>query len=716
MLAPGLVALTRMRRALTRLLLPLPPPPPTLRLYQCERRQLSAIHSPPVPQPPVINQPRLLHELRASVTKQDTGAAVRIYAELRRAWLADAASSSRHAELRMGDLRAFHILLRRSAARSESVSSGERRRALFIVIVQVIDDMQRLGLRVGATEVAAVLFAQNQLGHYSATIDRWRAAVSQLSLDSKSASAASDLSVRLLFPQTHVYAMAAAVSLKSLRFVRDVYRDSVRLMSELPMTGPPAKFFWALFPAQAESVADSAGSDRAWDASRLGSGFLELVLSDATKCVASDTLLRSRIVQALLRALLTEGHVHGASTLYDRVLAEPRRVAPMTSWILCEMVAGLCRHSRLDDAYDVLINAAQEHRTTHAWNAYLDGVANSMCRAQCSTAGKRQRREWARAPRAVLKRMKTCIDWMEKSCAAKPDLATRSIWLRACFRAAEWRRAYAYFCTHFEAMRHDIVCWDTAIRGLFESGDTDAQKEGWHLVSRLIRLTDESGPSVDVRLVETILLYLFPRYRPSYQPPPARTLDQQTLAEVLDWMETRMPQQRKITYAIVIGSLLATNQIARGLEVYQAMVRRQLWPSKSINCMLAKSLASEQGVAVAAGFVEEHFPPHHYAAAFTAIVKPLLLRRRYEDAWCVLDRHYPEVNAGATDRAPALSYPYPTHDMYGMALGAAVEHGDFGQRRLLLDRIRAHLDLVSGKYPLSAQRIARVYAFYYNRA
>ncbi|KAJ2485625.1 hypothetical protein IWW37_005893 [Coemansia sp. RSA 2050] len=616
----------------------------------------------------------------------------------------------------MGDLRAFHILLRRSAARPESAVSGERRRALFIVIVQVIDDMQRLGLRVGATEVAAALYAHNQLGHYTATIDRWRAAVSQLGVGSGSASTELDLSVRLLFPQTHVYALMAAVSLKSLRFVRIVYRDSVRLMSEPLMAGPPAALFWALFPAMAEPVADSPGSDRAWDASRLGSVFLELVLSDAAKWVARDTPLQSRIVQALIRALLTEGHIHSASTLYGRVLAEPQKVARMTSWVLCEMVAGLCRHSHLDDAYGILINAEQTHRTTHAWNAYLDGVANSMRRTQCAATGKRRMRDWVRAPLAVLKRMETCIDWMEKSSASKPDLATRSIWLRACFRAAEWRRAYAYFCVHYEAMRNDIVCWDIAIRGLFESGDADAQKEGWRLVGCLVRPMGESGPSVDVRVVETILLYLFPRYRPSYQPPAARTLDQQTLADVLDWMETRMPQRRKITYAIVVGSLLATSQTARALEVYQAMIRRQLWPSKSINYMLAKSLASERGVAVAACFVEKHFPPHHYAAAFAAIVKPLLLRRRYDDVWCVLERHYPEVNAPATDRAPALSYPYPTHDMYSMALRAAAEHGDFEQQRLFLDRIRAHLDLVRDKYPVPAQRIARIYAFYYSKA
>ncbi|KAJ1896998.1 hypothetical protein LPJ71_006440 [Coemansia sp. S17] len=204
---------------------------------------------------------------------------------------------------------------------------------------------------------------------------------------------------------------------------------------------------------------------------------------------------------------------------------------------------------------------------------------------------------------------------------------------------------------------------------------------------------------------------------PGYQPPPARTLDQQTLADVLAWMETRMPQRRKITYAIVIGSLLATNQIARALEVYRAMVSRKLWPSKSINCMLAKSLATgEQGVVAAARFVDDNFPPHHYAAAFAAIIKPLLLRQQYDDVWFVMDRHYPEVIAPDTDRAPALSYPFPTHDMYNMALQAAAAHGDCEQHRLLRDRIRTHLDLVSNKYPLAAQSIAHVYAFHHNKA
>ncbi|KAJ2744620.1 hypothetical protein GGI20_002835 [Coemansia sp. BCRC 34301] len=627
----------------------------------------------------------------------------------------------------MDDLRSLHILLRRSATRpaSQLSSNEERRRALFVVVVQAIDDMQRLGLRVGATEIAAVLYAHNQLTDYSATIDRWRAAVSHIHTSDSTSPHSLDLHIRHLFPQSHIYALTAAVALKSLRSVRHVYRDAVRLM-DLQPAGPPAAFFWVLFPAYSDhqpsisSSSSSSGSDRAWDCSRLGSAFLEQMLSDATKWVANDAKLLSRIVQALIRALLTEGRINEAMRLYDSILAEPRKpLAPMTSWILCEIVAGLCRHSLLDDAYFALCNAAQNHGTVHAWNAYLDGVANSMRRAQYSASGKRQLRDEARAPLAVLKRMQTCIDWMEKSEAVKPDLATRSIWLRACFRAAEWVRAYTYFRTHYEVMRNDIVCWDIAIRGLFESGDENAQKEGWRLVSCLVRQTDaNSGPITDARLVETVLLYLFPRYRPSYHPPPARTLDQGTLSDILAWIEARMPQRRKITYAIVVGSLLATGQVARALEVYRAMVRRKLWPSKSINCMLAKYLATvhgEQwggGIAAAARFVDETFPPHHYAAAFTAIIKPLLLRQQYDHVWSIMNRHYPEVNAPATDRAPALSYPFPTHDMYSMALQAAAAHGDCEQHRLFLDRIRVHLDLVASKYPVAAQRIAHVYAFH----
>ncbi|KAJ2818877.1 hypothetical protein GGI24_004961 [Coemansia furcata] len=616
----------------------------------------------------------------------------------------------------MGDLRAFHILLRRSAARPESLLSEEQRRAIFIVIVQAIDDMLHLGLRVGATEVAAALYAHNQLGHYPATVERWRAAVAQLLVHPGSSSAEPDLTIRHLFPQTHIYALTAAIALKSLRSVREIYRDAMHLMSEPSpaTTGPPAAFFWALFPTQVALDNDSSSSDRPWDASRLGSAFLEQARSDAAKWAAHDTKLHSRIVQALVRALLTQGDVHSATALYERVLGEPRKTAPMTSWILCEMVAGLCRHSLLDDAYDILTKAAQAHRTAHAWNAYLDGVGNSMRRAQYTATGRRRLRDEARAPLAVLKRMETCIGWMEKSRDARPDLATRSIWLRACFRAGEWRRAYAYFRRHYEAMRGDIVCWDIAIRGLFECGDADAQREGWRLVGCLVR--QASGPSADARFVETILLYLFPRFRPSYQPPPARTLDQHTLSDILAWMETRMPQRRKITYAIVIGSLLATGQTPRALEAYHAMAARRLWPSKAINCMVAKSLASgEHGVAGAARFVDEHFPPHHYAAAFAAIAKPLLLRRRYDDVWSVFDRHYPEINALATDRAPPLACPFPTHHMYNMALEAAAAHGDCEQHRLLRDRIRAHLDLIAAKYPLHAQRIARVYAFHHNK-
>ncbi|KAJ2104695.1 hypothetical protein IW146_008563 [Coemansia sp. RSA 922] len=81
-----------------------------------------------------------------------------------------------------------------------------------------------------------------------------------------------------------------------------------------------------------------------------------------------------------------------------------------------------------------------------------------------------------------------------------------------------------------------------------------------------------------------------------------------------------------------------------------------------------------------------------------------------------MDRHYLEVIAPATDRAPALSYPFPTHDMYKMALQAAAAHINREKRCLFRDSIRVHLDLVSNKYPLAAQRIAHVYAFHHNKA
>ncbi|KAJ2893484.1 hypothetical protein IWW38_002850, partial [Coemansia aciculifera] len=419
-----------------------------------------------------------LHDLRASIKQQDTDSAVRIYADLRKKWISQT-------ELRMDDLRSLHILLRRSATQRPpestlSLDDEKRRRALLVIVIQTIDDMQSLGLRVGATEIAAALFACNQIGHYSAAIDRWRAAISQLNTAEEEDKTCSLglLRVRHLFPQTHIYALTAAVALKSVGAVREVYHSAVRLMDL-----PPAAFFWALFPAYSEPlptalVYSSSGSDRAWDCSRLGSAFLELVQTDATRWAANDTKLHSRIVQALLRALLTEGHVHKATRLYDTVVAKKHL---MTSWILCEMVAGLCRRSLLDDAHSVLCNAAQTNRTIHAWNTYLDGVASSMRRTQYSASRKRQQRHENRAPLSVLKRIQTCIDWLEQSDGVKPDLATRSIWLRACFRATEWKRAYTYFRTHYDDMRNDIVCWDITIRGLFESGDIEAQKEGWRL-------------------------------------------------------------------------------------------------------------------------------------------------------------------------------------------------------------------------------------------
>ncbi|KAJ2471677.1 hypothetical protein GGI02_002103 [Coemansia sp. RSA 2322] len=592
--------------------------------------------------------------LRASIAKQDARGAARAYGEARGAWLAREGGGS--GALQQSDLRALHVLLRRAAGAAGL--AGEQRRAMLTVAVQAIADMRRLRLRVGATEIAALVYAHTQLGQHARAVDEWRAGVAR-----RAGGDQADCLIRI-FPLTHQHALAAAVALKAPRTVRDVYTEAMR--GELP--SPAAAFFWTLFPVQTAS----GGADRAWDAARLGAAFLEQVRGDAERLAARDGRLAARIAQAELRALFLEGRPRDALRLYERLRAGGSGAARVVS----EVVGGLCRHALVDDAFRVL-EAAAECCTVHAWNAFLDGLGNSMRRG----AG------GGRAPGAVLTRMQQSMAAMERSRDARPDAATRAIWLRACFRAGEWRRALAYFSAHADAMRGDVVCWDVAVRGLFATPDVAAQREGWRLVRCLVAVR---APVVaDARLADTVLLHVFPRLRRTLYAPPALVADAQTLDAAVAWLEAHMHADRKTTRAIVIGALLAAGQTARALDAYRAMKASALWPTRAVNCMVA---AAHPTLESAMAFIAEHCPPHHYAAAFAAVLAPALQRRCYEDVWMIMDRHYPEVRVdyparkagdplsanigGGGEVPPPVAVPYPSAAMYAAVLAAARAHGD----------------------------------------
>ncbi|KAJ2684220.1 hypothetical protein GGH99_004117, partial [Coemansia sp. RSA 1285] len=212
-------------------------------------------------------------------------------------------------------MRALHVQARRVASRSKD--QGERD-SLLRLVVQIVDDMRRLGLRIGATEVDSCVYALSRLGSYDAAIDTWQRCVA--ALDSEHASVLARYSIKVMFPQTHTYALEAAVALRRTQLVCKVYRQGVEAMqTKRGSTAGPAlnaqpidaSFFWCILSPRLK-----ASDTTRWRPDSLGSAFLTQMYQDATAHASSNLRLRCRIAQHLLRALFAEGLRHQAMQLY----------------------------------------------------------------------------------------------------------------------------------------------------------------------------------------------------------------------------------------------------------------------------------------------------------------------------------------------------------------------------------------------------------------
>ncbi|KAJ1733780.1 hypothetical protein LPJ61_001397 [Coemansia biformis] len=689
-------------------------------------------------QPPHASSIELLRQFRSDMAASRTEAAIRVYEGLRdQIRFRDADLNAAGMPLQ-GELRRFHLKARQAAARM----GAEERPAAYRAIVHAICDMRRLGMRIGATETAARIYAHRCLGNYVEAVDVWREGVTKWCADAGSAPGSSPNagSVKYMFPQAHHDALGAAVALKCAGLVREVYYTAVRAMdiSHQMSAGTPsqhlharrAPLFWSLFPAgsremhrQAQALdsgsllaeapggsgVGSSGAERAWDPARLGSSFLAHVYEDARRWAGADCRLLSRIVQVLIRALFAEGRREPAVQMYIdlRNVAERERPGSrraqgptVTREILCEVVGGLCRHSRPGEAHQLLVGAGRGHRGYHAWNSYFDGLANRI----------RQRPGgWqpAASPAEGLDRLRQAIGEMEVIDGLAPDAVTRSIWLRACFRAGDWQLGERYFRANIDAVGCDAVCWDTLIRGMLGSGHAAAQRAGWQQIDALARQPTAGSLAVDRRLVETVLRHALQHLTAWYEP--AYTPDGEIVDRVFRWVEARLSLERRSTFAVVIAAQIRAGRLRSALELYHSMRSHGLWPQVAINCMVAEALAAggpamaAQQAGEALAFVEANVPPQHYGPVFLALLKIAVQHKNYDDVWAIIDRHYPLARPGV---------PFPDARMYQAALRATCDHGDFAQHRRLLDRLRDHLDLVGDQIPTHSVRMAQVYSYF----
>ncbi|KAJ1826601.1 hypothetical protein LPJ56_002096 [Coemansia sp. RSA 2599] len=403
----------------------------------------------------------------------------------------------------------------------------------------------------------------------------------------------------------------------------------------------------------------------------------------------------------MIQALCLNGDCKRALLTYWEHLALQKGGYSTAPEVLCEMVRGLCRHGLVNEAYEVLSKAQAGSRNIHVWNTYLDGLV--------------------RHPQKILKeyasrfyeRFDDAVQSMRSKDSIEPDAVTWSMWMRACFLMGDWRGAYKCFRDQYGVMSTDVACWDTVIRGLFQFSSDEPHAVGWQLVEEFIAMTSEKSPNkdsravvaADSRIVETVLLHCFPRFNEAKGTSAYKVLSEDVFERVVVWIEANISPRRKIGHALVLGTLLKTGQIKAALAMHQNMIDRQLWPSKSINCMVAKALAlagsrqaslgsTASAIEQAEEFILRKVPKQHYAAAYLPLVKSAAQDRRYADMWILIDRHYPWVPKQGAALADTAR-PFPDADMYQAMLSATEAKGDWSENRRLLDKLRLHLDLVN---------------------
>ncbi|KAJ1907979.1 hypothetical protein LPJ81_000408, partial [Coemansia sp. IMI 209127] len=682
---------------------------------------------------------RLVCQLRAAVSNSSPGEAVRIYQALHDRIAAAPRGQSEDRTRSQAteqapchrDMRGLHVHIRRTAATVEDQGARDQ---LLRVVVRIVEDMRWLGMRVGATETDACVYAHSRLGNYGAAVDMWQRCVAALgSTDSAPAQNA----IKKLFPQTHRFALEAAVASRNTQTICKVYHGSVKAMQTAHCVDEA--FFWCVLNPRVEPSPRTEAAR--WRPEWLGSAFLTQMYHDVVSLVGRNGRVLSKTGQHLLRALFAEGLREQAMQLYIEMRtpdgayghSTPNSTdGPITPEILCEVVGGLCRHSRLEEAYNTLVNADQGHRNIYAWNSYFDGLSDGI-----------QRNRSCRGPEAGMReKLELAIREMEAMDGIKPDTVTRTIWMRACFRSGDWHSGEACFRDNYKTMRSDVVCWDTCVRGLLESEDVHAARRGWRLVGDLARQLDGKAESamegvdtmrlagknesvmegVDARFVETVLRHMLSRVSSrAWGFSPYDVLDRSEMARIFAWAEKNVSLDSSHVHGIIVTSLLDAGRIEDALDVHDAMRERGMWPPKPVSCMIVRALAMMHGLSRAEEFIAAKVPRQQYTAAYFILLRIALQHREYAAAWALVDKHYPEVALEANDdgacaphasSSSSSSRVYPNETMYNTFLRLTREHGDLAQHRLVLDRIKVHLGVIHLTHPAAAQRIARVYNYH----
>ncbi|KAJ1949446.1 hypothetical protein FBU59_001143 [Linderina macrospora] len=501
----------------------------------------------------------------------------------------------------------------------------------------------------------------------------------------------------------HVSAVQAAVAMKNPKLVRSVYNQAIRYMRESPNTRPSGiaslrRFFAALVYPSVVAEELSSGTDRKWDAARLGPAFLMQTFEDAKSIMPGMEATRCLMLQYALRAMVQTGQWTRALRIYQAVQWNHAKTGPkptthvdvsgviLTSAITTEMVRGLGRNSQMDEARRILMDAPQNIRSVYMWNAFLSAVVDQIGAVYSPNNGSRYDLEY----------LDLQLHCMKKVHGIQPDHTTETIRMRALLRSGEWKRAVKCFRRIQRAAPEDIVAWDTLVRGLMMADDRAANNCGWEMVDELVQ--NALPDMADARMADTVLKFALPMVASSFC-----ERNPESMARILQWAEKRMGKDRKSTYAIVVGALLRAGQVDSALEIHRTMRARGFWPSRAISCMIAEELAKKDS-GRAEAFIETQVSPHYFASAYSAVLKAVLVTRDYEAAWRLMDAHYPVVQL-PEDHG---QMPFPDSIMYHRALQMARTHGDWEELRRVLSRMRHHLELSRDEFPQFATRIAQL--------
>ncbi|KAJ1674033.1 hypothetical protein EV182_004100 [Spiromyces aspiralis] len=438
------------------------------------------------------------------------------------------------------------------------------RRAIPRVILCIIDDMDRWGLRIGSSEVTDRVYFLRELGDWRGSLAAWEDGVRRQDEYINTQPLQNDSFI--LGIAAHNFAIAAAVDSGDAEQVKWVYQESVKAVNRgrrhLPengTTGLNSYTFQYLFSRAAVNC-------------RLGLGFIEQVTEDATRAIPySDSNTWLVIFRPLLRLAL-----QGSSSERDEALH--RIVRPMLVDTIPKFPAQLrasiavllfseCRRFRRFEVADKVFGAlpAEIRRCNDGavWNSYLTCKVSEAVAARRDVGGDRQ---------DPMARVEALAQHMKRYDNVDLNIHTKSTLLWGLARLGRHREAAEYFSRNRE-LHSSVVAVDIFVRVLLlespHEGRLDNADVFWDAIRKLSAATTtncrpKQGPPrvIDARIINSVLKVLVSR---------AERLPSEVREEMYRWLLDNSHPQDFYALTTSIGACIEFGWIDSTLEYYQQL-------------------------------------------------------------------------------------------------------------------------------------------------